>query len=371
MSSFEPETLRALGTRVREFLAACREEGLFEPECDAWTTGWDRAFSRRLAREGWVGMTIPERYGGSGGSHLERFVVGEELLAAGAPVAAHWVTERQIAPMLLELGTEEQRTRFLPRIAAAEVAFALGMSEPGSGSDLASVRSRARRTEGGWLLTGQKIWTTNAHRAEHAVVLCRTGEDEARHSGLSQLIVDLRGPGVDIRVIPASIGNDHFAEVFFDEAFVADEDVLGTIGAGWRQVTTELGYERGGSDRFMSNLPLLEAYADGSDGQSAAARAVTGELVARMVALRALAMGVAEAAEAGRDFAQGAALAKDAGGVYEQHTVEAIRSLGISSSDGTLNALLRRAILAAPTVTLRGGSTEVLRSITARGLVGR
>jgi acyl-CoA dehydrogenase len=364
------ESLRELGAQVRAYLRRRRAEGAFEPHCDAWADGWNPEFSRELAAQGWVGMTIPTEYGGRGRSHAERFVVAEEILAAGAPVAAHWVTERQIAPQILKLGTEDQRIRFLPGIARGELAFCLGMSEPGSGSDLASVRTRATRVDTGWLVNGQKIWTGNAHRADYMLVLCRTSQEERHHAGLSQLIVDLRASGVDRRPIPAAIGDDHFAEVFFDDVFVPDDDALGTIGQGWRQVTAELGYERGGSDRFMSNVALLQAFVERTPATPAAVRQV-GELVARMVALRALAMGVMEAAERGGDFAANAALAKDAGNVYEQETASVLRELGVPAEDETLNALLDHAILFAPTISLRGGSTEVLRGITAKTLVGR
>jgi acyl-CoA dehydrogenase len=364
------ESLRELGAEVRAYLRRRRAEGAFEPHCDAWADGWNPEFSRELAAQGWVGMTIPTEYGGRGRSHAERFVVAEEILAAGAPVAAHWVTERQIAPQILKLGTEDQRIRFLPGIARGELAFCLGMSEPGSGSDLASVRTRATRVDTGWLVNGQKIWTGNAHRADYMLVLCRTSQEERHHAGLSQLIVDLRASGVDRRPIPAAIGDDHFAEVFFDDVFVPDDDALGTIGQGWRQVTAELGYERGGSDRFMSNVALLQAFVERTPATPAAVRQV-GELVARMVALRALAMGVMEAAERGGDFAANAALAKDAGNVYEQETASVLRELGVPAEDETLNALLDHAILFAPTISLRGGSTEVLRGITAKTLVGR
>jgi alkylation response protein AidB-like acyl-CoA dehydrogenase len=295
--------------------------------------------------------------------------VAEELLAAGAPTAAHWVTERQIAPMLLQLGTEDQCRRYLPGIAAGEISFCLGMSEPSSGSDLASVRTRATRADGGWLVNGQKIWTGNGHRAHHIVVLCRTSQEADHHAGLSQLIVDLRAPGVDARPIPASIGDDHFAEIFFDDVFVPDDDVLGQIGAGWKQITTELGYERGGSDRFMSNLPLLEAYVAGTRSEPETDR-VVGELVARTVALRALTAAIVEAAEAGQAFASDAALAKDAGNLFEQDVVEALQATGVPDDD-ELRAMLDEAILAAPTISLRGGSTEILRGIIAKTLVGR
>jgi acyl-CoA dehydrogenase len=370
-TTLDTAALRRLAQEVRSYLHKRRLEGAFEPHCDAWADDWNPQFSQELAARGWVGMTIPESWGGGGRAHAERFVVAEEILAAGAPVAAHWVTERQIAPQILKLGTDEQRERFLPGIARAKISFCLGMSEPGSGSDLASVRTRATPTDDGWLVTGQKIWTGNAHRADYMLALCRTSQEENHHAGLSQLIIDLRGPGVDARPIPAAVGDDHFAEVFIDDAFVPDKNVLGTIGAGWTQVTAELGYERGGSDRFMSNIPLLQSFVARADIDTDHALAQVGELVARAVALRALAAGVMEAAGQGGNFAADAALAKDAGNLYEQDTAEALRALGVPCDDDELTALLDHAILFAPTITLRGGSTEVLRGITARTLVGR
>lgn len=366
-----PDQLRELAAEVRSYLRTRRAEGAFEPHCDGWADDWNREFSRELASRGWVGMTIPTEYGGGGRSHPERFVVAEEILAAGAPVAAHWVTERQIAPQIIRLGSEDQRRRFLPGIAAGEISFCLGMSEPGSGSDLASVRTRAKPAEGGWTVTGQKIWTGNAHRADYMLALVRTSDEDDHHAGLSQLIIDLHAPGVDARPIPAMVGDDHFAEVFIDDAFVPEENVLGSIGAGWRQVTTELGYERGGSDRFMSNLPLLQEFVARTDAADDHTYAQVGELVARGVAQRALAMDVMEAAGSGGDFAADAALAKDAGNLYEQDTAEALRTLGVPADDEVLVPMLEHAVLFAPTITLRGGSTEVLRGITARQLVGR
>ena len=190
------ERLTPLRMEVREFLTQCLADGVFTPSLDGWMSGVSKSFSRLLAARGWVGMTIPKEYGGGGRSYLERFVVAEELLAAGAPVAAHWVNERQFAPQLLRIGTEEQRQRFLPAIARAEVMFSIGLSEPDSGTDLASVRTRAVRAEGGWRLNGQKIWTTNAHRADYLVALCRTSDAEDRHDGLSQLLVPLGAEGV-------------------------------------------------------------------------------------------------------------------------------------------------------------------------------
>jgi len=155
--------LTDLRHEVRSFLAEQVQAGVFVPHVDTWLTRWDRDFTRELARRGWLGMVIPTEYGGQGRTYLERFVLTEELLVVGAPVAAHWIAERQIGPSLLTYGTEEQKQAFLPGISRGEIVFGIGMSEPDSGSDLASVRTRAEQVDGGWRLTGTKIWTSGDH----------------------------------------------------------------------------------------------------------------------------------------------------------------------------------------------------------------
>lgn len=170
----DPTTTRALRDEVREFLDGQLAAGAFTPSVDAWLTGWDENFTAALAARGWLGMTVPVDYGGHGRCFLERFVVTEELLAAGAPVAAHWIADRQIVPSLLKYGTERQKSEFLPRIVRGECFFGIGMSEPDSGSDLASVRTRATRADGGWSLTGTKVWTSGAHLAHAFIALART-----------------------------------------------------------------------------------------------------------------------------------------------------------------------------------------------------
>src|SRR6201991_2384705 len=256
-----PPRAAALRADVRAFLAQERAGGAWTPRADVWLSGWDERFTKELARRGWLGMTIPVEYGGHGASPLDRYVVTEELLAAGAPVAAHWVADRQIGPSLLRFGTERQKRRHLPRIAAGECYFGIGMSEPDSGSDLASVRTKATRVDGGWRLSGTKVWTSGAHRAHAFFALARSSpvEDGNRHAGLSQFIVELDSPGVDIRPIRLLTGAHHFNEVVFDGVFVPDAMVLGEIGAGWRQVTSELAFERSGPERFLSTFPLLTA----------------------------------------------------------------------------------------------------------------
>ncbi|MEW6466770.1 MAG: acyl-CoA dehydrogenase family protein, partial [Pseudomonadota bacterium] len=243
-----PPGAAALRAEVRAFLAREQVAGGFTPSSDSWMNA-SPAFSRRLGEQGWLGMTWPRAYGGGERSALERYVVTEELLAAGAPVGAHWVADRQTGPMLLRYGTEEQRQTFLPRIARGTCFFAIGMSEPDAGSDLSAVRTRAEPVEGGWRLTGRKVWTSFAHEAHAMIVLCRTApRSEDRHAGLSQLIVELDSPGITLRPILNLAGEHHFNEVVFDGVFVPETRVVGRIGNGWQQVIGELAFERSGPE---------------------------------------------------------------------------------------------------------------------------
>jgi acyl-CoA dehydrogenase len=368
-----PPRVAPLRAEVRDFLAAERAAGSWTPRSDVWLSGWDERFTAELGRRGWLGMTIPVEYGGHGASPLDRYVVTEELLAAGAPVAAHWIADRQIAPTLMRFGTEAQRRRYLPGIAAGTVFFGIGMSEPDAGSDLAAVRTRADRVAGGWELTGTKVWTSGAHHAHAFFALARSSpRDEAdRHAGLSQFIVELDSPGVAIRPIPLLTGAHHFNEVVFDRVFVPDDLVLGEIGAGWRQVTSELAFERSGPERFLSTFPLLTAMIGELAGVGGVEREVGG-LVTRLWALRRMSLAIAGALESGAAPELAAAVVKDLGTRYENEVVDAARLLvAIPPDPGTADGfprLLADAVLHAPGFTLRGGTNEVLRGIVARGL---
>jgi alkylation response protein AidB-like acyl-CoA dehydrogenase len=371
----ETEELRA---EVREFLAKERAEGRFTPRCDVWLSGWDERFSRELGARGWLGMTLPTEYGGHGRTPLDRYVLTEELLAAGAPVAAHWVADRQIGPSLLRFGTEAQKQRYLPRIAAGECYFGIGMSEPDSGSDLASVRTRAARADGGWRLTGTKVWTSGAHHAHAFFALARTEpvQDGNRHAGLSQFIVELDSPGVQINPIRLLTGAHHFNEVVLDDVFVPDELVLGEIGAGWHQVTSELAYERSGPERFLSTFPLLVALVGelsaAGDSLGASGLRELGALVSRVWTLRRLSLGIAASLTAGLPADVPAAMVKDLGTRYESEVIDAARLLvSIPPDPGAESGfarLLADAVLHAPGFTLRGGTNEILRGVVARGL---
>ncbi|CAM5642711.1 acyl-CoA dehydrogenase [Streptomyces pilosus] len=366
----ETPTLRQLRREVRGFLQEEMATGSFTPRPDSWQSATDPAFSRRLAARGWVGMTLPPEYGGQGRSSLERYVVTEELLAHGAPVAAHWIADRQMGPSILKNGTERQRRHYLPAIARAEKFFAIGMSEPDAGSDLASVRTKAVSDGDGWRISGTKVWTSVAHISHAMVVLARTDPGE-RHTGLSQFIVDLPNPGVTIRPIITVDGAHHFNEVVFDEAHVDDSALLGTRGEGWAQVTAELAYERSGPERILSTYPVLHAWARTLGPQDTAEQLELGRLTARLSVLRQLSLGVAAQLAKGGAPAREAALVKDLGTAFESEVTETIRRFAkVRPGDASapLGGLLAEAVLHAPAFTLRGGTSEVLRSIVAKGL---
>lgn len=369
-ATVEPAAAHALRLEVRAFLAEQRAAGAFTPAVDVWLTGWDEDFTAALAARGWLGMTVPTEYGGHGRSFLERFVVTEELLAAGAPVAAHWIADRQIVPSLLKYGNEAQKTRFLPAIVRGECFFGIGMSEPDSGSDLASVRTRADRVDGGWALTGTKVWTSGAHRAHAFIALARTApvDPANRHAGLSQFIVDLRGPGVDIRPIESMNGAHHFNEVILDGAFVPDDMVFGEIGNGWRQVTSELAFERSGPERVLSTWVLLEACAGEAAAQRMPADVGLGRLVARVAGLRQMSAAVAGALQRDEPADIPAAVVKVLGTATEGDIAEFAQLTATTGSDPDFVEMACTAVDQRPGFTLRGGTNEVLRGVIARGL---
>jgi alkylation response protein AidB-like acyl-CoA dehydrogenase len=354
---------------VRAFLA----QEHFAPAANAWMNGVDPAFSRRLGAAGLVGTVVPARYGGAGLGPLERAVIVEELLAAGAPVAAHWVADRQSAPMLLRYGTEEQRARILPALVRGECLFAIGLSEPEAGSDLAAIRTRAEPVAGGFRVTGRKVWTSHAHVCDYMIALVRTGEPGGRQEGLTQLLVDLTLPGLEVSPIRAIGGGHHFAEVVFDGVVVPEGMVIGEVGQGWAQATAELAYERSGAERILSTFPLLAAFVDevGAEPDRGQAAAI-GTLVAETLALRRLSRSVAAALVGGDDPSTQAALVKDAGTRHEQAIIDTLREhleREPAIRGGTrYEELLAQAVLSAPTFTLRGGTNEILRGIVARGL---
>ena len=365
---------------VRTFLQEAIAKGQFVPKCDSWLSGDDPAFSKLIGEKGWIGMTWPKKYGGQERSTIDRYILTEEFLAAGAPVAAHWFADRQTGPLLLRYGTEEQRAFFLPKIVKGECYFGIGLSEPNSGSDLASVSTRAEKVEGGWIVNGQKIWTSNAHLCHYMVTLVRTSpfDGKSKHAGLSQLIVDLSAPGITIVPIKFLTGEHHYNEVFFDHVFVPDNMVVGQIGNGWAQGLAELAFERSGPERILSTFLLLDELIqelkrqNNVEGLKQAAK-----VVARLWSLRNLSIGVAQLLESGNgnDVSIPAALVKALGTKFEQSIPEITRLLVQTyptlDAQRKIDRYMAESILHAPGFTIRGGTSEVLYGVVAKGVVAQ
>ena len=370
-----PEAAEALRPGIRA-LVARETASMTLPERSRSWMGYSAAFSRTLASGGYLGLTLPVEYGGRGLGPFARFVVVEELLQVGAPVAAHWIADRQSAPLLLKFGSEEQKRRYIPAICRGELYFSIGMSEPNAGSDLSAVRSRAERQyDGSWLLNGQKIWTSGAHLNHYMIALVRTsGGADSRHAGLSQFIVDLAAPGVSIRPIPDLNGDNDFNEIFFDNVALPADSLVGEEGEGWAQVNAELAFERSGPERIYSSIVLLDAWIAhlGQVRANDARIAKVGGLMAQLAALRQMSIAVTALLEAGDSPAVEASLVKDLGTGFEQSIPALIADDLASHPDeavsGELMTTLKLVTHIAPSFSLRGGTREILRGIIARGL---
>lgn len=369
-----PAACEALRDEVRAFLAVAMRDVPPDKRNRNWS-GASADFSRALGQRGWIGMTWPRRYGGHERSSLERYVVLEELLAAGAPVGAHWVADRQSGPLLMRYAPDTLAPRIVPAIARGEAFFCIGMSEPDSGSDLASIRTRGERHGDGWVINGRKVWTSGAHRAHYMIALVRTGSRDtgdaaSRHAGLSQFLVDMQTPGLTVRPIVNQLGEHDFNEVTFDDVWVPAENLIGTEGDGWRQVGAELAFERSGPERYLSSTQLLLEMLDSADATDPRHAEALGRVVAQYGTLRQMSLGVALMLARGDNPAQPAALVKDQGALVEQAMPDIAHTLfgGRADPGSTLAQAMRYATLAVPSFSLRGGTREILRGIIAKGL---
>jgi acyl-CoA dehydrogenase len=367
-----PEAAESLRREVREFIDGNREL-IGQPNSD-FSTGHDPEFSARLGERGWIGMTWPKEYGGGERTFFERYVVTEELLAAGAPVSAHWIADRQSGPLLLRFGSEDQKARYLPDITRGRSFFSIGMSEPNTGSDLASVRTTAVQEGDSWRINGTKLWSTDAHRNHYIIALVRTEPGSERHAGLSQLIVDLKNDGAVVRPIRNIGGGEDFNEIVFEDVIVPLDRVVGEPGNGWQQVTSELAYERSGPERFLSAFRVLVAFARAAGASPRPEEAaVIGRAAAHLMTLRRMSISVAGMLEEGKSPEVEAALVKALGNDFEKMLPEMVR---LALPDGALSdpawADFRRSyadtLLLSPSFTLRGGTREILRGVIARGL---
>ena len=374
LTSIPPED-EALREPVRTFLAEAMQKVPAHMRAKSWA-GYDAAFSRKLGRQGWLGITLPKEYGGGGRSPFARYVLVEEFLNFGAPVGSHWIADRQSGPLILKYGTEAQKRFYLPPICRGESFFCIGMSEPNAGSDLASVKTRATKMASGWTLNGQKIWTTNAHNCQFMIALVRTsGEAADRQKGLSQIIVDLSLPGVTIRPITDLTGDSYFCEVFFDNVLLADDALIGEEGKGWEQVTAELAFERSGPERLFSSIVLFDewlAFIRTEAGRTPESVRLAGKIFSQLAPLRAMSIAVTEKLARGESPIVEAALVKDLGTGVEQFIPSALADdlFSRETQNAPLELLqtLNYVTQVAPSYSLRGGTRDILRGMIARGL---
>jgi alkylation response protein AidB-like acyl-CoA dehydrogenase len=368
-----PPEAQALRVEVRGFLDDTLAGYPANLRAQSWM-GFDAEFSRRLGQRGWVGMALAKEYGGAAAGPFARYVIIEELLAAGAPVSAHWIADRQSGPLIQRFGTEQQKQFHLPAICRGESFFCIGMSEPNSGSDLASIKTSATRDGDGWRLNGQKVWTTNAQHSHYMIALVRTGEKTAaRHEGMSQFIVDLSLPGISIRPIRDLAGGEHFNEVFFDDVLLGPDALVGSEGKGWDQVTAELAFERSGPERFLSCMALFKTLVEcvGPRPDALQSREI-GRLAAKLLTLRNMSLAVTAQLAAGEHPTWAASCVKDLGNLFEQELPEVAQLLlgdEPTQHGGSEHAqVLAYLTQMAPSFSLRGGTREILRGIIARGL---
>ena len=370
----DSEAVVALRAEFRAFLAEQLKDRTPRQRSDNWY-GYDRAFSRAMGQAEYLGMTWPKEFGGHERTAFERAVVVEECLAAGAPVGAHWIADRQSGPSIIKYGTPQQQQLILPRIARGELSFGIGMSEPDSGSDLAATRTKAVRDGDVYRVTGTKVWTSFAHEADYVILFCRTsGTPADRHKGTSQLLVDLKNtPGLTIRPIIDLAGQHHFNEMHFEDAIVPANMLLGEEGQGWDQVMSELAFERSGPERFLSSIELLVQLIEVlKTRQSDAAQITVGRVTARLAVLRRLSRSVAGMLQNHQDAGLQASIVKDIGALFEQGLPDIARELIDCEPDpraaGAYSAVLANIVHNAPSWSLRGGTREILRGIIARGL---
>lgn len=331
---------------------------------DSWINGYCPEFSRELAAHGWIGMTWPVEFGGGGRPAIERLIVAEELIAAGAPIAASWFGDRQMGPTLMTYGTAEQQARFLPPILAGDSTWCIGMSEPNAGSDLAALATSAQRDGDRWVINGQKIWTSFAAQADYCYLICRTSTQGPPHAGISEIIVPMDTPGIEVRPIRDMVDHRHFCEVFFTDVQVPIENLVGVEGNAFKQTMRQLEHERGGIDRLVSNRALylmaLER-ADRSDHRvrQHIARLETAYRIGRILVARE----VLQQAPGGFSAATKCFCTE-----HEQRVAEFVA--GVMGPEATAWDDLGKGLAYAPGYTIMGGTSNVMRNILGERVLG-
>ncbi|HEY7628542.1 MAG TPA: acyl-CoA dehydrogenase family protein [Ilumatobacteraceae bacterium] len=331
---------------------------------DSWINGFSKEFAKEIAAQGWIGMTWPKEFGGGGRPAIERLIVGEEMIVAGAPIASMWFADRQMGPSLITYGRPDQQAEFLPKILSGETTWCIGMSEPDAGSDLASLKTSAVRDGDSWVINGQKIWTSFGAVADYCYLICRTSHEGPPHAGISEIIVPMDTPGIEVREIRDMTTNHHFCEVFYDDARVPAANLVGAEGGAFKQTMKQLEHERGGIDRLMSNHALYRVALEHADRSDPLVRQEIAELeigyrIGRLLVIR----------EVLRQAPPGfSAATKCFGTEHEVRVADfAARMLGPRA---TLWDPLTQGLIYAPGYTIMGGTSNVMRNILGERVLG-
>ena len=331
---------------------------------DSWINGYSKEFAKEMASHGWIGMTWPTEFGGGGRPAIERLIVGEELIAAGAPVAAMWFGDRQMGPTLITYGRPDQQAEFLPQILSGESTWCIGMSEPNAGSDLAGLTTSATRDGDDWVINGQKIWTSFGEVADYCYLICRTTTEGPPHAGISEIIVPMNTPGIDVRPIKDMTTNRHFCEVFFTDVRVPAINLVGAEGAAFKQTMRQLEHERGGIDRLVSNHALYlmaRERADTTDGlvrQEIAALEIAYRIGRVLVVRETLRQAPAGFSAATKCFCT------------EHETRVADFVSRVLGPEATLWNQVTQGLSYAPGYTIMGGTSNVMRNILGERVLG-
>lgn len=380
----EQEKLRQ---EVRQFLEGELKKGTFEVRCDAWMGGYSPEFSHKIGERGWIGLCWPKECYGKGKSYIDRMVLTEEIVRYGAPAAVHWFADRQMGPSIIRHGSDEQKQYFLPRIARGELVFGIGMSEPEAGCDLASLRTKATEDGDSYIINGQKVWTSGAHHIDYLYLVARTDPDVPKHKGISEFIVDMHLPGIEVRPLIDMTGGHHYNEVFIDNVRVPKSSMVGEINRGWYQIAQQLDYERSGVERLMTNFPLYQdlieyAKHTGHGNKPVAkqpiVRSKLADLTIKYEVGRLLTYRVAWVLDQGRLPTTEAAMAKAFCTEFEQHLAHMATQLpglygqlrqGSKRIPPVFRESAAESYLFSPGYTIQGGTSEILKNIIAiRGL---
>ncbi len=332
---------------------------------DSWINGYSKEFSLELGRRGWIGMTWPDNpYSGSAAPAIDRLIVGEEMIKAGAPIAASWFADRQMGPALLTYGTADQQAAFLPGIVAGETTWCIGMSEPNAGSDLASLKTAAVREGDEFIINGQKIWTSFGEVSEFCYLICRTSQEGPPHAGISEVIVPMDTPGIEVRPIKDMTTNRHFCEVFFTDVRVPVANLVGVEGGAFKQTMRQLEHERGGIDRLVSNYALYQIARERAD--------TTNEVIRDEIASLEIAYRIGRILVIRETLKQAPAGFSAATKCFcTEHEVRVSDFVSrVLGPEATLWNDITRGLNYAPGYTIMGGTSNVMRNILSERVLG-